>query len=376
MFGKRYISFSLEAVIEEMPSEMAPEFTKNLESCTVMEGLQATLECKVAGVPKPKIEWFKDGKKVEPSRKISVESSEDGTQKLVIRESTVKDIGTYQIVVSSPAGTVKQDAKLLVESKPFPHTLTDLYSKILSCVCVLGEKKDEQAAPSFIVELTTTTVSQGEVVKLECKATGKPAPEIRWFKEDKEIKKSAHVEISSTSDGTQILLIKNADVADAGKYKCEAKNKAGASKTVASLDVKSNVTYQSTTFVKLNTLEWFFLAVEPMEVEAPEETTKPEFSQKLEAVSIKETETAILQCVVSGTPAPEVHWYKDNKEVKPDAQHKIISEPDGTQKLIIQNASQKDIGEYKCEAVSPMGKASTNAPVKGESGLVSHFELN
>lgn len=108
--------FVAEAVIEEMPSEMAPEFMKNLESCTVMEGLTATLECKIAGIPKPKIEWFKDGKKVEASRKISVESAEDGTQKLVIKESTVKDVGTYQIVVSSPAGTIKQDAKIMVES--------------------------------------------------------------------------------------------------------------------------------------------------------------------------------------------------------------------------------------------------------------------
>lgn len=104
---------------------------------------------------------------------------------------------------------------------------------------ILEEKKEEQVAPAFVVELTTTTVTTGEVVKLECRATGKPAPEIRWFKEDKEIKKSAHVEISSTTDGTQVLLIKQAEVADAGKYRCEAKNKAGASKTVATLDVKS-----------------------------------------------------------------------------------------------------------------------------------------
>lgn len=103
-----------------------------------------------------------------------------------------------------------------------------------------------------------------------------------------------------------------------------------------------------------------------MEVEVPaEETAKPQFTQELEAVSIKETETAVLRCQINGKPAPEVHWYKDNKEVKPDAQHKIVAEPDGTQKLIIQNATQKDIGEYKCEAVSPMGKASTTAPVKG-----------
>lgn len=101
------------------------------------------------------------------------------------------------------------------------------------------EKKDEQVAPQFVQELTTTTVVEGEVVKLECKATGKPAPEIRWYKEEKEIKSSKHIEITTTAEGTQVALIKNAEVADAGKYKCEAKNKAGVAKTVASLDVKS-----------------------------------------------------------------------------------------------------------------------------------------
>lgn len=109
-----------------------------------------------------------------------------------------------------------------------------------------------------------------------------------------------------------------------------------------------------------------------MEVETKPEETAPEFTTALKSVSVKAGETAVFECAVSGAPKPEVKWYKDGKEVKPDATHKIEQLPDGTQKLTVTKATDKDIGEYVCEAISPAGAVTTAADldVKGMSGLL------
>lgn len=81
-------------------------------------------------------------------------------------------------------------------------------------------------------------------------------------------------------------------------------------------------------------------------------------------------ETVVLECALSKA-VPEIHWYKDGKEVKPDKEHKIEAQPDGRLKLTIQKATESDVGDYKVEAVSPVGKATTEGhlEVKGATAL-------
>lgn len=101
-----------------------------------------------------------------------------------------------------------------------------------------------------------------------------------------------------------------------------------------------------------------FSVAEQKELKTKDEVA-PEFVSDLTSCQVTEGQAVVLECAVKGKPPPEVHWYKDGKEVKPDKDHKIEALPDGTLKLSIQKATSKDVGDYTVEAVSPAGKATT-----------------
>lgn len=112
-----------------------------------------------------------------------------------------------------------------------------------------------------------------EEAVFECKIAGEPQPEVKWYKDEKEIKAAdKHFVQTQQADGTARLTVKDSELKDAGTYKCEATNAAGSAKSEAPLEVLK-------------------AGEEPMEVE-----TAPEFLQKLKPVNVKEGEPATFEC--------------------------------------------------------------------------------
>lgn len=99
------------------------------------------------------------------------------------------------------------------------------------------------------------------------------------------------------------------------------------------------------------------------------EEVAPHFTKELQTYTVKETETISLQCQVEGTPQPEVHWYKDGKEVKPDKTHKVEVLSEGVQQLTIVKATVADVGEYAVEAVNVAGTSKTIGEVKSNNHI-------
>ena len=64
----------------------------------------------------------------------------------------------------------------------------------------------------------------------------------------------------------------------------------------------------------------------------------------------------------------QVKWYHGKKEVTPSPKVEIVSQPDGTQKLVLKEATTSDAGDYRCEATNPIGAAKSEAPlaIKGK----------
>lgn len=99
-------------------------------------------------------------------------------------------------------------------------------------------EEPNEIAPDFVEPLRAQRAQEGEEVRLECKVTGVPHPEIRWFKDGEVLKPSKHIEIEEKGDGTQILIVHAAKTADVGEYRCEAMNTAGTVWSDATLTVK------------------------------------------------------------------------------------------------------------------------------------------
>ena len=61
---------------------------------------------------------------------------------------------------------------------------------------------------------------------IDCPVTGTPQPDIIWFKDGRQLSTNQNDDIRVVSRG-QRLEVNNADLDDAGRYKCVAKNAAG-----------------------------------------------------------------------------------------------------------------------------------------------------
>lgn len=116
---------TVEGKVKKTPSKLADELAKGkapgfltpLTVKRVAEGNTAVFECLPYGNPFPVIKWLKDGVEVSPNDRMSVESLNDNTQRLTIRETTSSDEGFYRCVASNEFGTSSTKAELIVEGK-------------------------------------------------------------------------------------------------------------------------------------------------------------------------------------------------------------------------------------------------------------------
>jgi len=96
--------------------------------------------------------------------------------------------------------------------------------------------------------------------------------------------------------------------------------------------------------------------------EKEEEGIAPHFSTPIKPLMIEEHTPALLECVVTGTPIPEVKWYCGEKEVKPNERTEIIFNPTtGEAKLKILEPIPEDETIYRVRAVNKYGRAECRA---------------
>ncbi|TKR95914.1 hypothetical protein L596_010016 [Steinernema carpocapsae] len=318
-----------------LPSEgEAPDFLQPVRPVTVTEGETAVLEGKISGKPEPKVKWYKNQVELKPDDRVKIESLPDGTQKLTIKNATMADMDEYRCEASNDYGDVWSDVTLTVKVAQ----VTEPFDKA-------------QVAPTFVKTLEEVRATEGDHVEMECKIVGEPMPEIRWYKDKEEISSTdAHFHQTTKNDGTARLTIDSVELADAGEYRCEAKNPAGTARTEAPMKVAT-------------------AGEEPLLTEIA-----PEFAKELKAVQAKEDEEAVFECKISGMPQPQVKWFKDGEELKPGDGIVIEVLDDGTNRLKIQNAKVDDQGNYRVEATNNAGSMSSKAPLS-VTGTITPYEI-
>lgn len=83
------------------------------------------------------------------------------------------------------------------------------------------------------------TLRAGENIKLNCSITGRPVPQVIWYKDGKEIDKRIMIDIEiSMNIGTSSLFIRDADRNHRGLYTVEAKNSSGTKKADVNVRVQ------------------------------------------------------------------------------------------------------------------------------------------
>lgn len=92
--------------------------------------------------------------------------------------------------------------------------------------------------PKFVMKLELTKlVLNGSLATLECKVTGSPEINIRWYKNETEFTSNDKYQMAFT-DSVATLKISNCCVEDSGDYICQASSEAGSDRCSCLVTVK------------------------------------------------------------------------------------------------------------------------------------------
>ncbi|XP_036374692.1 obscurin isoform X10 [Megalops cyprinoides] len=190
-----------------LPAWSAPDFEEVLADCTAELGQTVKLACKVTGVPKPVVTWYKDGRPVEADPHHIIIEDPDGSCTLILDNMTADDSGQYMCFATSSAGNASTLGKITV-----------------------------QVPPRFVNKLRNAFFIPGEDAQFTCTIQSAPTPKIRWFKEGRLLTdQEKYQTYSEQRSGVLVLVIKNPGERDLGRYECELSNRLGSARCAAEL---------------------------------------------------------------------------------------------------------------------------------------------
>uniref|UniRef100_A0A4W3JE53 Palladin, cytoskeletal associated protein n=1 Tax=Callorhinchus milii TaxID=7868 RepID=A0A4W3JE53_CALMI len=191
-----------------------PHFLQAPGDMIVQEGKLCRMDCKVSGLPTPDLIWQLNGNQIHSDANHKMLVRENGIHSLVIEPVTAKDAGIYTCIATNRAGQNFFNLELLVAAKEMVR------------------------APVFIEKLQNTGVAEGYPVRLECRVSGVPYPQIFWKKDNESLTQNTErVSIHHDNKGYICLLIQPTTKEDAAWYTVSAKNEAGIISCTAKLDV-------------------------------------------------------------------------------------------------------------------------------------------
>ncbi|KAI5729526.1 hypothetical protein M8J76_003488 [Diaphorina citri] len=302
-----------------------PQFSLKLQDVKFSPGsTPIQLLCRVSSNPLPTIKWLKDGVDClagEEEGRHYRTSYRDGVAVLEILEPSRETPGVYECQATNRLGTEISSAKVELDG-------------------ALPE-------PKFLVPLPhEAMVRAGQKLKLQCEVEHLDSSDdtrVTWLYNGKPVTDNSRDVKTFSEDTNLTLLISEAFPKDAGTYSVSIESPAGSITSSCNVSVKG------------------LLPSETSDTEAAEnvEPVKPSISSPLRDVSLFEGAQVLLDCVIVGSPEPEVIWYHNGRPVKESGDFQLLFKGDKCS-LLIKEAFVEDGGEYKVVAINSAGEASSS----------------
>uniref|UniRef100_A0A4W4HQU9 Ig-like domain-containing protein n=1 Tax=Electrophorus electricus TaxID=8005 RepID=A0A4W4HQU9_ELEEL len=298
---RRVVTLSVKKI------ETAPQIVETSDWRTELEyGGNLHLNCSSTGNPKPSIIWRLPSKSlVDQWHRMGsrIQVLENGT--LVVYSVSEKDAGDYLCVARSKVGDDLQLMKVSVSMKP---------AKIEPKV--VGKKK----------------VPYGKDIKVDCKASGAPIPEISWGLPDGTLVNSALQADSSRGgrakrytlfdNGT--LYLNEVGMDEEGDYTCYAEN------TLGKDEMHVHITVVSA----------------PPQIRPPSRTY----------AKVKPGANIRFDCEAAGEPKPKILWRLPSNDMIAASNERYLMHVNGS--LDVRDVKLADAGEYVCMARNAAGDES------------------
>lgn len=290
--------------------QVAPKFIRKIIDTQVVEKKVTKLEAEISGVPKPKIEWYKNGELIKPDERISAHDAKGGVYQLLIKNSRKDDTGVYLCRASNEIGQVECTSQLVIEMQP-----------------------------SFLKKLEKLETVESCEAEWVFQLAGIPKPNIEFFRNNESIdleKEKEFYTLKENDDYFYCLKFSHVRSKDVGNWTCSATNSAG----------------KATCIAKLETM--------PL--------SPPKFIKELTDCRLPQYQDNKLDVKVSGVPFPKIEWFKDGQAIDFQAQaNKYKSERDmntGTWSLVIVNCqTETDSGVYKAKIYNPGGECISEGKI-------------
>ncbi|XP_017274656.1 basement membrane-specific heparan sulfate proteoglycan core protein isoform X4 [Kryptolebias marmoratus] len=184
-----------------------------------------------------------------------------------------------------------------------------------------------QALPKVMINVRTSvqTVMIGNSVEFECQAVGDPEPTVKWSKVGGSL--PAHIMVKGG-----MLRIDRVTEADAGQYRCTATNNVGSVQSQVLLNVQS----------------------------------LPQIAALPETKEVTVGSNAVMPCVASGYPVPDIKWSKMEGELPP----KCFQEANV---LTVPRVTHEDSGTYVCTASNKQGKVEAFTRLQVHERVMPYF---
>lgn len=323
---------------------MAPRFIEKLQPIHTPDGYTIQFECKVEGIPRPQITWFRQTAIIKPSQDFQMYYDEDNVATLIIREVFPEDAGTFTCVAKNAAGFASSTTELIVEQPLSDHgsDMTGLSRKSLSRESSLADIL-EGIPPTFSRKPRAQCVDENTNVILECRLVAVPEPDIIWTFNGEEISTENNIKIVTESDMhmyCSVVQITKVKKNQEGTYEVIARNREGESKLPILLKVKTG------------------------------EKEAPQILEPLRNLIIREGESVVLNTQIVGNPTPKVTWIKNGQPLKGN-----IKSDKNTHTLTIISPTKDSAGEYTVKAVNAMGTVETSAILTVEGKHTKNYTI-
>ena len=214
----------------------------------------------------------------------------------------------------------------------------------------LGEAESNKAklnvssGPAFIEEPKDKGVLRDKEARFECIVTSNPKPTVSWFFNGKEltIKDGVKIEKDVANDKYSLVIPKIAEK-NVGTYTVKATNEFGSEERLCKLDILD----------------------------------LPKILNKLDNLTVNETQSAQFTVKFSGKPTPKVEWFKDDTKIEMTENIEIDESVENSVTIVIKSSSSVEhAGSYFAKVSNEFGDVASNKAMLTINSEYFTFSLN